>query len=163
MRRYVMKLLSFSLAVLLVSLGAGISDAAEGDRLVFSVHPYKSAIELEFMFAPHTGYLSSLVGKPVLLSISRDYDEHISRIAEGKADIAFMAPAVYVEMVERYGEMPLLARLETGRVPTYYGRIPNSPKRQTTSTISSTSNASSSPVTAALSCVVPRHFLNLLR
>jgi len=116
-------MLTIILAILLAVLGANVSDATERDRLVFSVQPYKSAIELEFMFAPLTGYLSSVIGKPVLLSISRDYDEHISRIAEGKADIAFMGPAVYVEMVERYGEMPLLARLETGRVPTYYGVI----------------------------------------
>ena len=110
------------LACLMVFL-ATAAEVPARDRLVFEVHPYKTAVELEFMFAPLTSYLSSLIGKPVLLSVSRDYEEHIRRIGEGQADIAFMAPALYVETVARYGKKPLLARFETERIPTYYGVI----------------------------------------
>lgn len=97
--------------------------ASAAERIVFGVYPYKPAIELEFMLSPLTGYLSSLIGKPVLLSISKDFEEHIRRIGEGEVDVAFIGPASYVEMVERYGRKPLLARFETDRVPTYYGVI----------------------------------------
>jgi len=118
-----MKKFSISVLSLLIILSAGVSGSIAQERLVFAVHPYKPAVELEFMFAPLTAYLSSLTGKPVLLTVSRDYEEHIRRVGEGEADIAFMGPAVYVEMVERYGKKPLLARFETDRVPTYYGVI----------------------------------------
>lgn len=111
------------LAVLTVLLLSPCSSPLASERIIFGVHPYKPAVELEFMLGPLTGYLSSLVGKPVLLSISKDFEEHIQRIGEGQVDIAFMGPATYVEMVEQYGKRPLLARFETNRVPTYYGVI----------------------------------------
>ncbi len=114
---------ALGLGLLCAILAAGPGVGAAEARLVFGVHPYKPAIELEFMFAPLTAYLSSLIGEPVLLSVSKDYEEHVRRVGEGGVDIAFMEPALYVEMADRYGKKPLLARLETERVPTYYGVI----------------------------------------
>ena len=115
--------IGIALAVIFVLLLFSLAPSSAAERIIFGVDPYKPAIELEFMLAPLTGYLSSLVGKPVLLSISKNFDEHIRRIGEDQIDIAFMGPATYVEMVDRYGKKPLLARFETNRVPTYYGVI----------------------------------------
>jgi phosphonate transport system substrate-binding protein len=97
--------------------------SAPGGQLVFGVHPYKPATELEFMFGPLAAYLSSIAGKPVELRVSRNYDEHIEEMGQDRLDIAFMGPASYVQMVDRFGPKPLLARLEVSRVPTYYGVV----------------------------------------
>lgn len=113
---------ALALTVCWAILGTPVLAATEG-RLVFGVHPFRPAMELEFMFAPLTAYLSSLLGEPVRLSVSKNYEEHVRRVGEGQVDIAFTDPALYVETVTRYGKMPLLARLETNRVPTFYGVI----------------------------------------
>lgn len=102
---------------------AGVPGLAAQDRLVLGVPPYKSAVELEFMFGPLAGYISSTVGKPVLMSVAKDYDQFIRQVGGNKIDIALMGPGSYVEMVEQYGTKPLLARFEISRVPTYYGVI----------------------------------------
>ena len=80
-------------AALLVSFAVVVcsfSTSPARERLLFGVHPYKPAAELEFMFAPLTAYLSSITGKPVALRVAKSYEEHIDQIGKGKVDIAFM-------------------------------------------------------------------------
>jgi len=109
-------------AVLAAVLMPGAVQAA-GDRLVVGVHPYLPATRLELMYAPLTAYLSSVAEKAVALNVAKDYGEHITMIGEDRLDVALLDPASYVDMVDRYGHKPLLARFEVARVPTFYGVI----------------------------------------
>ncbi|MGK7345515.1 MAG: phosphate/phosphite/phosphonate ABC transporter substrate-binding protein [Candidatus Nitrospinota bacterium M3_3B_026] len=91
--------------------------------LKLGVHPYLSTTELVERFGPLAGWLGRRLGKPVTLEISRDYEEHISRIGDGKLDIAYIGPVSYVKLVERYGEKPILGRLEVNGVNSFRGVI----------------------------------------
>lgn len=91
--------------------------------LKLGVHPYLSATELVEKFAPLASRLGREIGEPVDLEISRDYEEHISRIGDGKLDIAYVGPASYVKLVEKYGRKPILGRLEVDGADSFRGVI----------------------------------------
>ena len=93
------------------------------EALIFAVHPYLPATELVKRFAPLADYLGRGIGQPVTLKISKDYKEHIDLVGRGDADIAYMGPASYVRMTDRYGIKPLLARLEIMGKPVFKGAI----------------------------------------
>jgi phosphonate transport system substrate-binding protein len=116
-----MKFMVFALLILQALLVSGTLYAAE--PLVFSVHPYLPSVELLKRFTPLVDYLSKETGLSIRLNIAGSYEEHIEDIAKGKTNIAYLGPASYVKMVDRYGRKPLLARLEINGSPTFRGVI----------------------------------------
>ena len=120
-RRAFLKFLFFGLA----GFGAllATSPAPAEYPLVLQVHPYLPAAEILARFSPLAEYLGRRVGRPVVVRISIDYQQHIELIGEDKVDFAFMGPASYVNLVNRYGEKPLLLRLELDGKPTFKGAI----------------------------------------
>lgn len=96
---------------------------AETKPLQFAVHPYKSAEKLTKAFSPLIKHLSKELGRPVHLSISKDYESHIQRIGNNHVDVAYMGPASYVNMGERYGKKNILARQTINGQPTFQGKI----------------------------------------
>ena len=100
---------------------SGISFARE--PLIFGVHPYLPSSELYKRFMPLLDYLSKETGQPMQLNISSTYEKHIESIGTGNVNIAYMGPASYVHMVNKYGRNPLLARLEIKGSPTFRGVI----------------------------------------
>ncbi len=78
-------LVAFSLLALLSVSAASRSFAA--DPLMFCVHPYLPASEIEKRFEPLLAYLSRELRTPVNLHIPRDYHEHI------KSQVTGIAPA----------------------------------------------------------------------
>lgn len=115
------KFMVFALLILQALFVSKISFAAE--PLVFSVHPYLPSVELLQRFTPLVDYLSKETGLSIILNISNSYEEHIEDIGKGKTNIAYLGPASYVKMVDRYGRKPLLARLEINNSPTFRGVI----------------------------------------
>lgn len=99
------------------------TSARAGEALTLGIHPFLPATELVRKFEPLAKYLSSSLGRPVRVEISRDYKDHIDRFGSGIVDVAYMGPASYVRYVEAYGEKPLLARLEVDGRPTFHGVI----------------------------------------
>jgi phosphonate transport system substrate-binding protein len=93
------------------------------ESLTLLVHPYLPASELLDRFSPLTGYLTRKSGIRVICSISRDYRTHIDTVGRDAADIAFMGPASYVRMVNKYGPKPILARLEINGSSSFRGVI----------------------------------------
>lgn len=93
------------------------------DFLTLGIHPYLPAAELVDRFTPLTDYLSRKIGKPIVIEIAKDYKEDIDKIGNNKIDIAFMSPAPYVMLVEKYGKRPILARLEIMGKPTFRSAI----------------------------------------
>ncbi|MGE5894133.1 MAG: phosphate/phosphite/phosphonate ABC transporter substrate-binding protein [bacterium] len=93
------------------------------EPLTLAVHPYLPSTELIRRFTPLADYLGREIGRPVIIEISRDYETHVEMTGKNQVDLAFMGPASYVELVERYGRKPILARLEINGKPTFRGVI----------------------------------------
>ena len=91
--------------------------------IVLAIHPYLSFQELQKRYQPLANYLKGALGKEVVVRIGRDYSEHIMHIGKDRVDIAYLGPALYVRMVEKYGRKPLLARLEVNGDPLFHGYL----------------------------------------
>jgi phosphonate transport system substrate-binding protein len=96
---------------------------AQAGPLVLGIHPYLAPSGLVARFTPLAGYLEKKTGREVSVSISRDYQEHIARIGEGKLDLAYMGPASYVTLVSAYGPLRLLAAHEVKGKSSFRGVI----------------------------------------
>lgn len=97
--------------------------AAADSSLILAVHPYLPEAEIQKRFAPLAAYLGQAAGMPVVVRVGPNYDEHIDAIGQDHVDIAFMGPASYVKMLDKYGSKPLLARFEVMGSPNLYGVI----------------------------------------
>ena len=95
--------------------------AQELRPLILAVHPYLPFQEINQRFQPLADHLGSVLNRRVVVRIGPDYAEHIAYIGTDKVDIAYMGPAMYVRMVERYGKKPLLARLAINGEPVFHG------------------------------------------
>jgi phosphonate transport system substrate-binding protein len=93
------------------------------ETLTLQVHPYLPPSELVKRFMPLTEYLSQKLQKKVVCNISQNYKEHIESVGDDKIDIAFLGPASYVKVVEKFGHKPILARLEIKGNPHFQGVI----------------------------------------
>ena len=91
--------------------------------LILAVHPYLPSEEIHKRFTPLAEYLGKQLGRPVQVRVGRDYDQHVEAIGLNSVDIAFMGPASYVLLGERYGAKPLLARIEVNGKPRLSGYI----------------------------------------
>lgn len=80
--------------------------------LVLAVLPYLPAAEIERRFSPLAARLERTLGRPVQVRVGQSYQQHIAVIGSDQVDIAYLGPAGYVRMVDRYGRKPILARLE---------------------------------------------------
>jgi len=91
--------------------------------LVLAVPPYLTAAEVERRFAPLAAYIGRTLGQPVAVRIGGSYAAHIEAIGRDEVDIAFIGPAGYVRVLERYGSKPPLGRFEVGHSPSLRGVI----------------------------------------
>jgi phosphonate transport system substrate-binding protein len=121
MRRLLINLTLLILGGLLLDLSRA---AEQPDRpILLAVHPYLPYQELQRRYRPLAEYLSEVLDRTVLVRVGRDYGEHISHIGKDQVDIAYIGPATYVYMVEKYGRKPLLARLEVNGKPVFHGYL----------------------------------------
>jgi phosphonate transport system substrate-binding protein len=90
-------------------VGAAPAAEPEKPRLTFVVHPFDTPTRLYARFRPLCDYLSSALGRPVVLRVASTYEEQIEHIAEGKADLAYIGPTPYVRAHDRYAPVRLLA------------------------------------------------------
>jgi len=93
------------------------------DSLVLAVHPYLPFDELMERYTPLADYLGNQLERTVEVRIGSNYADHMGYIGRDEVDIAFMGPALYVDLVDKYGEKPLLARLEIDGKPLFHGKI----------------------------------------
>ena len=108
------------------SVPAAAQPAATQDTrpLIFAVHPYLPALEIERRFRPLADHLARQIGQKVGISVSTDYNAHIQRVGTRAVDLAYLGPVPYVDLVKTYGhEVSLLARLEVSGTPTFHGHI----------------------------------------
>lgn len=115
-------LLIFFLFPLLFIFPRDVS-ASDQESLTLQIHPYLPAGELLNRFAPLSKYLSEKAGVNITCKISKDYREHIDMVGQNRVDVAYMGPASYVIMTKKYGQKPILARLEINGTPLFRGVI----------------------------------------
>ena len=111
------------LSVISLLSTAGVSVANAKDSFALCVHPFLPATELLARFKPLADELGNLIDENIVVEISNDYSVHLGRIHAGSCEIAYIGPALYVRYVEKYGNLPLLARLEVKGKPTIQGMI----------------------------------------
>jgi phosphonate transport system substrate-binding protein len=116
--RYPVLLILFVLFSIPCSLSA-----AEQESITLQIHPYLPASELLDRFAPLTKYLSEKTKIKITCNISKDYRDHIDTVGHDKVDLAYMGPASYVFMTQKYGKKHVLARLEISGTPLFQGVI----------------------------------------
>ncbi|OGR03494.1 MAG: hypothetical protein A2511_08550 [Deltaproteobacteria bacterium RIFOXYD12_FULL_50_9] len=96
---------------------------AQQAPLILGIHPFLSSTELYKRFSPLVEYLGKQMNVPVTLKIASSYDAHLEAIGKQEVDIAFLGPAPYVKLTERFGKVPLLAAYETNGSRTFRGVI----------------------------------------
>ena len=117
------RLVVFLVCLLPLILAVTMAKASQQRPIVLAVHPYLAFEELNERFKPLANYLESVLKRKVVVRIGPDYAEHIAYIGLDKVDIAFMGPAMYVRMVERFGKKPLLARMAINGEPVFHGYL----------------------------------------
>ncbi len=110
-----------SVIMLLALVWPAISGTQE--TLVLGIHPYLSSTELHKRFGPLAEYLGKELGRPVEIRVDSSYDSHVESVATGQVDIAFMGPAAYVKLVDKYGKVSVLGCFETTAGRTFTGVI----------------------------------------
>jgi len=100
-----------------------LSAVQASEKLILGVHPYKSVKKLQDYYLPLTHLLSKKLNAEVSLNIAKDYQTHIDLIGKDQIDIAYMGPASYVTLVNKYGKKRLLARQVIKGKPTFKGNI----------------------------------------
>jgi phosphonate transport system substrate-binding protein len=93
------------------------------ETLNLYIVPYLTAQQLLEKFTPLAQYLTEKTDINIRLMISPTYEQHDQELGEDRIDIAYIGSIPYVKLVDKYGEKPLLARLETAGTPTFRGAI----------------------------------------
>jgi phosphonate transport system substrate-binding protein len=114
----------FNICIVLLSIILASNKLAYAEEsLILAVHPYLPSDVLTKKFTPIAKYLSSQIGIPIKVRIGSNYDEHIEYIGLNKVDIAYMGPASYVRMSDKFANKPILSRLEINGNPWFQGNI----------------------------------------
>ena len=114
----------FLVTLLLVSLLLlPTNQSLAAKSLILSIHPYQSATKLLQAYTPLAEYLRGELGIPVQIQIAPDYAVHVQRIGKNEVDLAYMGPASYVELVDKYGKKPIIARQYINGIPTFKGKF----------------------------------------
>lgn len=74
-------------------------------------------------FSPLAQEFARATGRSVTVRVGRSYAEHVDAIGTDRVDIAYMGSVSYVQMTERYGMKPLLARQVVNNDPLLHGEI----------------------------------------
>lgn len=108
-------------ALVLLGLNASAVNAADDAAAPLSLGfmPYLNAELLIEKYTPLAQYLTEKLGRPVQITVARNYAEHIRKTGTDEIDIAFLGGSPYVVIGDTYGPKPLLARYEFDGVPTF--------------------------------------------
>ncbi|MDQ7787679.1 MAG: phosphate/phosphite/phosphonate ABC transporter substrate-binding protein [Thermodesulfovibrionales bacterium] len=94
------------------------SSARKGETAVihFGIEPVgTSPLEIPENFAPLAEYLSTRLGKRVVLRIVSDHEGAIRDIGQGLTDCCFMSPITYVKARGKYAVIPLVKIMTEGK------------------------------------------------
>lgn len=93
------------------------------DAAVLAVHPYLPSDEVSTRFTPLAKALGRALGTEVTIEVAKDYAKHVESVGRDRVEFAYLGPVQYVQLLDRYGSKPLLARQEVGHRPWLHGEI----------------------------------------
>lgn len=93
------------------------------NTLLLGVHPYLDSREVVKRFTPLANYLSRQLNRKIEVRVGQNYAEHVDAIGQGIVDIAYLGPSAFVQLTEKYGNVPVIGRLEAGGKPSFQGYI----------------------------------------
>ncbi len=96
---------------------------AQSPPLELAVHPYLPAAEILTRFAPLAAEIERVTGRRLVIRVGQTYRDEIEEIGTNRADIAYLGPGEYLELVNRYGRKPLLARQIVNNDAFLHGEI----------------------------------------
>lgn len=91
--------------------------------LVFGLHPYMPAQELMHRYTPLLKYLEKKLGKPISVSIAKNWQDHIDRAGRGELDIFYLGAVSYISLTEQYGQKKTIACIATNGASFLRGYI----------------------------------------
>ena len=112
----------FSLFLLIFYFSTSCHAAGKKD-LIFSVHPFVSALELHKNFSPLLNYLEKQINRKIHFTVAKTYEDNIEKLGNDLADIVYIGPAAYAVMSEKYGKKRIFACLTVNSRPTFKGYI----------------------------------------
>ncbi len=72
---------------------------------------------------PLIQYLRKATGLPIRQVFPNTFDEHVKMVGQGKIDISFSNPFIYVKLAERYGASAIARVVEAGGARNFRGQI----------------------------------------
>ena len=91
--------------------------------LVLAVNPYATKAEIVRRLSPFAAYVGRAIGQPITVRVGGTYAEHVFAIGHDEVDIAFVGPAPFIRVLERFGSKPILARFEVAEGKSLRGVI----------------------------------------
>lgn len=79
-------------------------------ELIFSTYPFANPTVIYQTLLPLADYLGTQTGTTITVRIASSYSEHIKTVGSGSVDLAFVGPAPYVRIKDKFGGIELLAR-----------------------------------------------------
>ncbi|MBN2333877.1 MAG: phosphate/phosphite/phosphonate ABC transporter substrate-binding protein [Deltaproteobacteria bacterium] len=101
------------LTIIMLSVLILTTPAWSQKPLLLGIHPFLPYETLEKKFAPLAAYLGQELDRLVIVRIGSSYQDHIDATGHDQVDMAYLGPAEYVMLVEKYGPRPLIACQET--------------------------------------------------
>jgi phosphate/phosphite/phosphonate ABC transporter binding protein len=108
-----------AVAALAISL---LGRPTAGAELRFGFTPVLGQAQTRAEFEPLMAYLSSAMGRPVVLYVAADYGDLRTQMEAGAVDIGSFSPFAYVD-AERGGKVRIIAQSLIGGSGTYRGLI----------------------------------------
>jgi phosphonate transport system substrate-binding protein len=118
MRAYVIAAISVCLFLFLPVLSS-----ASQEPLTIQIYPYAPASKIMKQHTPLANYLKEKMSREVIIKISKDHDDHLNTVGNDKADLSYLGPSSYVQLVDRFGKKPIIARIEVKGSPLLQGVI----------------------------------------
>ena len=112
--------------------GYQLVKADDTNVLTLGIHPYLPREEIKKRFTPLVNYINNNSSVKLKLRVSNDYETHIENLGNKVFDVAYMGPASYVQLTNKFGKHPLLARLEINGKPYFHGYIISNIKKPIT-------------------------------
>jgi phosphonate transport system substrate-binding protein len=90
------------------------ASAAQPERLVLGVVPFREADQMIDNLRPITEMLSARLGIPVEGFVSTNFAGLVEAMGTGRVDVAFFGPAALVQAMDRHGARVILANVRRG-------------------------------------------------
>ena len=117
------KILTAALIVYVSLFASGVTSHSAEKPLMLHIYPYAPAEEIIKQFTPLAQYLTESLKRKVEINVSKGQVEHLESIGNDSSDIVYLGPVAYVQLVDKYGKKPVLARLEIRGSPLLRGVV----------------------------------------